>query len=140
MKHIFKRRAYFHDIEDESMNNQKTKVEFENFKYSPNGLIFTRLFSKEGVSPYSMFSYELRSSIIKNTDGSVVYEMNNIEVPASWSQVATDILAQKYIRKNGVPLVDKDNRPIIDEVTGKQKIGSENSIKQKIKETKEEPE
>lgn len=112
------------------MDKLKTTVEFENFKYSPNGLTFKRLFTKEGVSPYSMFTYENRSSIIRNTDGSTVFEINNVEVPTFWSQVATDILAQKYFRKNGVPLVDEDGRPIIDAMTGEQKIGSENSIKQ----------
>lgn len=112
------------------MDKLKTTVEFENFKYSPDGLTFRRIFTKEGVSPYSMFTYQKRSSIIKNTDGSTVYEMNNIEVPSFWSQVATDILAQKYIRKNGVPLLDADGQPIIDPLTGKQEIGAENSIKQ----------
>jgi len=47
--------------------------------------------------------YERRSSVIKNPDGSVVFEMNNIIVPKAWSQVATDIIAQKYFRKAGIP-------------------------------------
>ncbi|MGV8016986.1 MAG: vitamin B12-dependent ribonucleotide reductase [Ignavibacteria bacterium] len=47
--------------------------------------------------------YDKRSSIIRNPDGSVVFEMNNVIVPKHWSQVATDIIAQKYFRKAGVP-------------------------------------
>ena len=70
------------------------------------GLSFTRHFTQEGVSPYDQFTYELRSSVIRNPGGDVVFEMNNVEVPASWSQIATDILAQKYFRKAGVPQPD----------------------------------
>jgi ribonucleoside-diphosphate reductase alpha chain len=47
--------------------------------------------------------YEKRSSVIRNPDGSVVFEMNNVVVPRHWSQVATDIIAQKYFRKAGIP-------------------------------------
>jgi ribonucleoside-diphosphate reductase alpha chain len=49
--------------------------------------------------------FDKRSSVIRNPDGSVVFEMNNIIVPKHWSQVATDIIAQKYFRKAGVPKV-----------------------------------
>ncbi|HWV67410.1 vitamin B12-dependent ribonucleotide reductase [Chitinophaga sp.] len=73
---------------------------------SKNGLAFSRHFTKEGVSPYDQFAYELRSSVIRNPGGDVVFEMNNVEVPAAWSQIATDILAQKYFRKAGVPQPD----------------------------------
>ncbi len=82
-----------------------------------NGLTFTRFFSKEGVSVYDQFKYERRSSVIRNPSGDAVFEMNDVEVPSSWSQVATDILAQKYFRKAGVPQPDGS-------------LGSENSIKQ----------
>ncbi|MEP6950235.1 MAG: adenosylcobalamin-dependent ribonucleoside-diphosphate reductase, partial [Ginsengibacter sp.] len=67
------------------------------------GLIFPRHFTKEGVSPFDMFEYDYRSSIIKNTTGEIVFQMDNVEVPRQWSQIATDILAQKYFRKAGVP-------------------------------------
>lgn len=70
------------------------------------GLQFTRFFTKEGVSPFDKFQYEYRTSVIKNPSGEVVFEMNNVEVPAGWSQIATDILAQKYFRKAGVPQQD----------------------------------
>lgn len=70
------------------------------------GLQFKRRFTKEGVHPYDMFEYDYRTSIIRNPSGEVVFEMNNVEVPAQWSQIATDILAQKYFRKAGVPQPD----------------------------------
>ncbi|HUX84651.1 MAG TPA: vitamin B12-dependent ribonucleotide reductase [Chitinophagaceae bacterium] len=70
------------------------------------GLRFLRHFTREGVSPYDMFRFELRSSVIRNPGGDIVFEMNEVEVPEHWSQIATDILAQKYFRKAGVPSPD----------------------------------
>jgi ribonucleoside-diphosphate reductase alpha chain len=75
-------------------------------KQSTSGLSFKRHFTKEGVSPFDMFEYDYRTSVIKNTSGEVVFQMDNVEVPKQWSQIATDILAQKYFRKAGVPQPD----------------------------------
>jgi len=75
-------------------------------KQSTSGLSFKRHFTKEGVSPFDMFEYDYRTSVIKNTTGEVVFQMDNVEVPKPWSQIATDILAQKYFRKAGVPQPD----------------------------------
>lgn len=88
-----------------------------------------RRFTRLGVSPYSQFEYTKRTSMLRNTDGSVVFQMDDIEVPAQWSQVATDILAQKYFRRAGVPQTDENGTPILDE-NGTQKSGRETSIKQ----------
>jgi ribonucleoside-diphosphate reductase alpha chain len=70
------------------------------------GLRFPRQFTKDGVSPFDMFEYDYRTSVIKNTTGEIVFQMDNVEVPKRWSQIATDILAQKYFRKAGVPQPD----------------------------------
>ncbi len=75
-------------------------------KTSRKGLQFSRQFTKDGMSPFEMFDYDYRSSIIKNPTGEVVFQMDNVEVPNGWSQIATDILAQKYFRKAGVPQAD----------------------------------
>ena len=75
-------------------------------KNAAKGLRFSRQFTKEGVSPYDMFEYDYRTSVIKNPSGEVVFQMDNVEVPKQWSQIATDILAQKYFRKAGVPQAD----------------------------------
>ncbi len=75
-------------------------------KNEAKGLRFSRQFTKEGVSPYDMFGYDYRTSVIKNPSGEVVFQMDNVEVPKHWSQIATDILAQKYFRKAGVPQAD----------------------------------
>jgi len=64
-----------------------------------------------------MFEYDYRTSVIRNPNGEKVFEMTNVEVPMHWSQIATDILAQKYFRKAGVPRPDGTT-------------GSETSIKQ----------
>ncbi|MEP6926032.1 MAG: adenosylcobalamin-dependent ribonucleoside-diphosphate reductase, partial [Ginsengibacter sp.] len=73
---------------------------------SPKGLVFQRHSTKESVSPFDMFEYDYRTSVIKNTTGEIVFQMDNVEVPKQWSQIATDILAQKYFRKAGVPQHD----------------------------------
>ncbi|HEC91213.1 MAG TPA: vitamin B12-dependent ribonucleotide reductase, partial [Alphaproteobacteria bacterium] len=63
----------------------------------------TRLFTEADRSPYDNIDFKTISSEIRNPDGSVVFSQERIEVPAAWSQVASDILAQKYFRKAGVP-------------------------------------
>ncbi|MHB1549450.1 MAG: adenosylcobalamin-dependent ribonucleoside-diphosphate reductase, partial [Acidimicrobiales bacterium] len=52
-------------------------------------------------NPYEEIEFEKRTSEIRNPDGSVVFQMNNVVVPKNWSQVATDVIAQKYFRKKG---------------------------------------
>jgi len=90
-----------------------------------------RRFTTGGQSPYDLFTYAIRKSQIKNPDGSIVFEVNDIEVPNTWSQVATDILAQKYFRKTGVPQYDKDGKPLLDS-NGNQILGGETSAKQVV--------
>lgn len=81
------------------------------------GMSFQRYFTKANVNVYDLFTYDKRTSVIRNPSGDAVFEMNDVEVPSGWSQVATDILAQKYFRKAGVPKADGTK-------------GSETSIKQ----------
>ncbi len=81
------------------------------------GLKVDRYFTRKGQSPYDQFNYEKRTSVIRNPAGDAVFEMNDVEVPNTWSQVATDILAQKYFRKAGVPQPDGS-------------LGGERSVKQ----------
>ena len=63
---------------------------------------FTRTYSRPG-EPYAGVAFEPRTSRIVNPDGSVIFEANDVMVPTTWSQVAVDVLAQKYCRKAGVP-------------------------------------
>ena len=73
---------------------------------SANGLLFNRRYTRDDINVFDQFEYDYRSSVIRNPSGEIVFEMNNCEVPKGWSQIATDILAQKYFRKAGVPLAD----------------------------------
>ncbi|HTE07768.1 MAG TPA: vitamin B12-dependent ribonucleotide reductase, partial [Flavitalea sp.] len=84
---------------------------------TPKGLPFPRRFTKDNISVFDQFTYDHRTSVIRNPSGEIVFEMNNVEVPSHWSQIATDILAQKYFRKAGVPQPDG-------------KTGRESSVKQ----------
>ncbi len=93
------------------MANPKTKTA------AKKGLEFSRRFTKDNVSPFDLFEYDYRDSVIKNPNGEKVFEMTNVEVPKQWSQIATDILAQKYFRKAGVPQADGS-------------LGRETSVKQ----------
>ncbi len=63
-----------------------------------------RLFVGSSSSAFDKIEFDTRSSVIRNPDGSIVFEMNDIKVPNHWSQVSTDIIAQKYFRKAGVPV------------------------------------
>lgn len=84
---------------------------------SGKGLAFSRHYTNDGQTPYEMFEYDYRTSVIRNPNGEKVFEMTNVEVPSHWSQIATDILAQKYFRKAGVPQPDGS-------------LGRETSVKQ----------
>ncbi|CAM5768048.1 vitamin B12-dependent ribonucleotide reductase [Labrys miyagiensis] len=66
-----------------------------------------RLYTKKGQSPYASIAFRTATSEIRNPDGSIVFRLENIAVPEAWSQVAADILAQKYFRKAGVPAIMK---------------------------------
>ncbi|MDP1627836.1 vitamin B12-dependent ribonucleotide reductase [Parvibaculum sp.] len=66
-----------------------------------------RCFTVEGQSPYEGIAFRTTASEIRNPDGSVVFRLQDIQVPAEWSQVACDVLAQKYFRKAGIAAVLK---------------------------------
>ncbi len=63
----------------------------------------SRHFTKANQDPYSTFEFRKTDSEIRNPDGSIIFRLEGIEVPQAWSQVACDVLAQKYYRKAGVP-------------------------------------
>ncbi len=71
----------------------------------------TRKFTTAGVDPFSTVEWVRRTSRITNPDGSVVFEMKDAEMPASWSQLAVDIMVSKYFRKAGVPQDGADSQP-----------------------------
>ena len=93
-----------------------------------SGLTVDRKYTTPG-NPYNNITWEKRSSKITNPDGSVVFEMNDVEIPSTWSQVATDIMVSKYFRKAGVPQVDTEGNELKDE-HGERILGPETSSRQ----------
>ncbi len=93
-----------------------------------SGLKVERKYTTPG-NPYNNITWEKRSSKITNPDGSIVFEMNDVEIPSTWSQVATDIMVSKYFRKAGVPQVDAEGTEIKDK-NGERVLGPETSSRQ----------
>ena len=89
----------------------------------------SRRFTQKGRDPYNGLKFEKRVSEIRNPDGSVVFRQDDVTVPSGWSQVASDILAQKYFRKAGVPLLD-DNGDLRRDELGNVLTGGENDSRQ----------
>ncbi len=71
-------------------------------KSAARGLAFDRRYTERGADPLDQVTWERRSSVITNPDGSVVFKMEGAEIPAGWSQLATDIVVSKYFRKAGL--------------------------------------
>jgi ribonucleoside-diphosphate reductase alpha chain len=88
-------------------------------------------FTRPGQDVFSTVEWSLRTSRITNSDGSTVFEMNDAEVPASWSQLATDIVVSKYFRKAGVPQIGADGQPRLD-AAGRPQLGPERSVRQVV--------
>jgi ribonucleoside-diphosphate reductase alpha chain len=91
----------------------------------------TRRFTKAGQDVLASVECEKRTSRITNPDGSVVFEMNDAEIPKSWSQLATDIMVSKYFRKAGVPQKD-ENGQLIRDAEGNIVTGPERSAKEVV--------
>jgi ribonucleoside-diphosphate reductase alpha chain len=89
----------------------------------------TRHFTTAGQSPYAAIQFDRRVSQIRNPDGSTVFLNDHVIVPSFWSQVATDILAQKYFRRAGVPQLNDDGTPKLDDA-GKPVMGGEHDSRQ----------
>ncbi len=96
------------------------------------GMKIHRMFTMAGLDPLEQGPYEKRRSVIRNPDGTIVKDIAEVEVPVTWSQVATDILAQKYFRKAGVPQTDAEGKPMIG-TDGQPVLGPERSAKQVIR-------
>src|SRR5688572_9395200 len=92
----------------------------------------TRRFTKSGHDALASVRYEKRTSRISNPDGSVVFEMNDAEIPAQWSQLATDIMVSKYFRKAGVPQIDPATGQQMRDAQGNVVTGPEKSAKQVV--------
>ena len=88
-----------------------------------------RRFTADGRSPYAGIEFAQRNSEIRNPDGTSVFRQDGIAVPAEWSSVAVDILAQKYFRKSGVPQIGPDGKPLLDK-EGQPVLGGERDARE----------
>jgi ribonucleoside-diphosphate reductase alpha chain len=91
----------------------------------------TRRFTTAGHDVWESVEWSSRSTKITNADGSVVFEMNNTQIPMQWSQLATDIMVSKYFRKAGVPQMNEDGTPELTD-DGQPITGPEHSARQVI--------
>ncbi|MDD4287776.1 MAG: vitamin B12-dependent ribonucleotide reductase [Candidatus Peribacteraceae bacterium] len=107
------------------------KAELGSF-HRGRGLSVRRLFTTPGSDPLEEVTYERRTSRIKNSDGSVVFEMDGAEVPVAWSQMATDIMVSKYFRRAGTPQVDAQGN-LLHDADGNVITGPERSVRQVIR-------
>jgi len=81
------------------------------------GMRFARRFTKPGVNPYDEVEWELRDAVISSGTGEVAFEQRNVEVPKFWSQLATNVVAQKYFRGSlGSPEREHSVRQLLDRV------------------------
>jgi ribonucleoside-diphosphate reductase alpha chain len=88
-----------------------------------------RRFTVAGRDPYEGIVWSSRTSEIRNPDGTTVFKLEGVKVPSTWSSVATDVLAQKYFRRKGVPQVGDDGKPLVG-ADGKPVMGGEKDARQ----------
>ena len=93
------------------------RIKTENLKHNGPGLRMKRFFTKEDVSPYEEVEWEKRTATINNDKGEVIFEAKDLEFPAFWSQLATNVVVSKYFRgKLGEQTREKSLRDLIDRV------------------------
>ena len=82
------------------------------------GLTFRRYFTKPGVHPFDEIKWEFRTAIITNEKGDTIFEQKDVEVPASWSMTATNVVTSKYFHgKIGTPERERSVRQLVDRVS-----------------------
>jgi ribonucleoside-diphosphate reductase alpha chain len=85
--------------------------------YTDKGLVFTRRFSKQGISPYNELQWERRTALITDTKGNTIFEQKDVEVPVDWSMTATNIVASKYLHGQiGTPQRETGVRQLVGRV------------------------
>ena len=92
------------------MNSRHNAERYKKNNKQGKKMKIERKFTKAGQDAYSDIDFIKTSSEIRNPDGTVVFHLDDVEVPSSWSQVASDVIAQKYFRKAGVPVELKKSK------------------------------
>jgi len=85
------------EVSDQIKSQSATSNTAVNKKTKGQGLSFRRFFTKPGVSPYNEVEWELRNAQITDSQGGMIFEQKNVEVPKDWSMTATNIVASKYL-------------------------------------------
>ncbi len=102
--------------EHESHDFQPQPAHIDTDDLAP-GLEFLRYFSRDGVDPFDEVEWELRSAVIANEKGETVFEQRDVEIPKSWSQLATNIVVSKYFRGQiGTPERERSVKQLIGRV------------------------
>ena len=85
---------------------------------SRRGLAFRRFYTEPGVHPFDMIEWDLRTAVINNERGEIIFEQKDVEVPKSWSMTATNVVVSKYFHgKLGTPDRETSVRQLVDRVS-----------------------
>jgi len=94
-----------------------TRYPAEEHKAAPAGVEFPRHYTREGVSPYDEIEWETRTATISNERGEILFQQDNVEIPKSWSQMATNIVVAKYFHGQlGTPKREHSVRQLVGRV------------------------
>ncbi|MBC8187793.1 MAG: vitamin B12-dependent ribonucleotide reductase [Proteobacteria bacterium] len=105
---------------NQSSTSQSSKPKPNNRSFTGTGLTISRHFTTPDVDPFDTVEWELRSATIANEKGESVFEQNDVEIPASWSQLATNVVVSKYFRGHvGSPERETSVRQLIGRVVGR---------------------
>jgi len=105
------------EVRDQIKNQSATANIPANKKTKAQGLTFRRLFTKPGVSPYNEVEWELRNALISDSQGGMIFEQKDVEVPKDWSMTATNIVASKYLHGQiGTPERETGVRQLVSRV------------------------
>ncbi|HJY80233.1 MAG TPA: vitamin B12-dependent ribonucleotide reductase, partial [Candidatus Binatia bacterium] len=98
-------------------NNQPARIEEESVANKRKGIKVKRYFTRSGVHPFAEVEWEKRSAVISGEKGEVVFEQHDVEIPKSWSQLATNVVVSKYFRGPlGTPQREHSVRQLISRV------------------------
>jgi ribonucleoside-diphosphate reductase alpha chain len=98
-------------------NSQPARIEEESVANKRKGIKVKRYFTRSGVHPFAEVEWEKRSAVISGEKGEVVFEQHDVEIPKSWSQLATNVVVSKYFRGPlGTPQREYSVRQLISRV------------------------
>ncbi len=104
----------------ENQSSKTRKLQKRSLSASGTGLAITRHFTRADVDPFDTVEWELRAATITNEKGEIVFEQTDVEIPESWSQLATNVVVSKYFRGHvGTPEREISVRQLIGRVVGK---------------------